>query len=119
MDHQGVEFVPLPWVTLHWAVGVLLYKGQLQDNRSHCLTQGFFQGKDISAIIIRRTAYELGQVTYLYTLVEKIHVCVYKTLINSYVRPWASRSSAIARGGRQRKITSTFALPMSTMTRQQ
>src|SRR6476469_7297473 len=97
MDHQGVEFVPLPWVTLHWAVGVLLYKGQLQDNRSHCLTQGFFQGKDISAIIIRRTAYELEQVTYMYTLVEERHV--YKTLINSYVRPWASRSSPIARGG--------------------
>src|SRR6476661_6317039 len=65
MDHQGVEFVPLPWVTLHWAVGVLLYKGYLQHNKSHCLTQGFFQGKDISAIIIRRTAYKLGQVTYV------------------------------------------------------
>ena len=26
-DHQGVEFVPLPWMTLHWAVGALLYKG--------------------------------------------------------------------------------------------
>src|SRR6478609_3060181 len=34
--------------------------------------------------------------------------CVYKTLINLYVRPWASRSSPIARGGRQRKTTSTF-----------
>src|SRR6478609_11567664 len=45
--------------------------------------------------------------------------CVYKTLINSYVRSWASRSSPIARGGRQRETTSTFALPMSTMTRQQ
>ena len=22
-----LEFVPLPWVTLHWAVGVLLYNG--------------------------------------------------------------------------------------------
>src|SRR6476619_6262365 len=33
---------------------------------------------------------------------------VYKTLINSYVRPWASRSSPIARGGRQRETTSTF-----------
>src|SRR6476469_2397374 len=117
MDHQGVEFVPLPWVTLHWAVGVLLYKGQLQDNRSHCLIQGFFQGKDISAIIIRRTAYKLGQVTNVYALVEERRM--YKTLINSYVRPWSSRSSPIARGGRQRETTSTFALPMSTMTRQQ
>src|SRR6476619_6719854 len=117
MDHQGLEFVPLPWVTLHWAVGVLLYKGWLQHNRSHCLTQGFFQGKNISAIIIHRTAYELGQVTYMYTLVEERRV--YKTLINLYVRPWASRSSPIARGGRQRETTSTFALPMSTMMRQQ
>src|SRR6476619_3464494 len=41
---------------------------------SHCLIQGFFQGKDISAIIIRRTAYKLGQVTYMYTLVEERHV---------------------------------------------
>src|SRR6476469_794574 len=53
MDHQEVGFVPLPWVTLHWAVGVLLYKGLLQHNRSHCLIQGFSQGKDISASIIR------------------------------------------------------------------
>src|SRR6476469_4405915 len=45
---------------------------------SHCLTQGFFQGKDISAIMIRRTAYELGQVTYMYTLVEK-GLCVQNT----------------------------------------
>src|SRR6476469_3557577 len=75
MDRQGVEFVPLPWVTLHWAVGVLLYKDLLQYNRSHCLTQGFFQGKDISPIIIRRTPYELGQVIYMYTLVEERHVC--------------------------------------------
>src|SRR6476469_8580459 len=68
---------------------------------------------------IHQTAYELGQVTYmtLYILVEERRV--YKTLINSYVRPWASRSSPIARGGRQQEITSTFALPMSTMTRQQ
>src|SRR6476469_6545002 len=34
---------------------------------SHCLTQGFFQGKDISAIIICRTAYELG----------KYHICIH------------------------------------------
>src|SRR6476469_2494460 len=40
----------------------------LQHNRSHYLTQGFFLGKDISAIIIHRTAYDLGQVTYMYTL---------------------------------------------------
>src|SRR6476619_1956720 len=39
-------------------------------------------------------------------MVEERHV--YKTLINSYVRHWASRSSPIARGGRQRETTSTF-----------
>src|SRR6476469_6006596 len=80
---------------------------------SHCLIQGFSQGKDISAIIIRRTAYELGQITYMYTLVEERRV--YKTLINSYVRPWASRSSPIAIGGRQRETTSTFARVYKTL----
>jgi len=53
----------------------------------------------------------------MYALVEERRV--YKTLINSYVRPWASRSSPIARGGRQRETTSTFERPMATMKRQQ
>src|SRR6476469_520404 len=118
MDLQGVEFVPLPWVTLHWALGVLLYKGYLQHNRLHCLIQGFSQGKDISAIIIRPDCIRIrSNNKYVYSGRGK--TCVHKTVINSYVRPWASRSSPIDRGGRQREPTSTFTLPMSTMTRQQ
>src|SRR6478609_5444701 len=42
---------------------------------SHCLTQGFFQGKDISAIIICRTAYELG----------KYHICI----------PWSRKDMCV------------------------
>src|SRR6476469_11074798 len=118
MDLQGVEFVPLPWVTLHWALGVLLYKGYLQHNRSHCITQGFFQGKDISAIIIRPDCIRI-RASNIYVYPGRGKTCVYKTLINSYVRSWASCLSPIARGGRQRETTSTFALPMATMTRQQ
>src|SRR6476469_9849200 len=43
----------------------------------------------------------------IYVYPDRGKICMYKTLINSYVRPWASRSSSIARGGRQREITST------------
>src|SRR6476469_7589508 len=63
------------------------------------------QGKDKLRSQYPRMAYELDQINiYLKSRDRQGYTQI---VVNSYVRPWASRSRPIACGGRQRKTTST------------